>query len=153
MRVAIASDHEGFRLKERIMSLLESMNHEVIDLGCNSREPVDYPDYALAIGKALRTGTAQRAVFLCGSGVGACIAANKLPGVRAAVCHDLSSARMSIEDHDTNVLCLGANMIAEQLAEEVVAHWITSRFSELARHRRRVEKVHRMDLRLDQQYA
>jgi RpiB/LacA/LacB family sugar-phosphate isomerase len=145
MRVAVASDHVGFRLKEKIVELLEGLDHEVMDLGCFSQEPVDYPDYALAIGKAIREGVAQRGVFLCGSGVGASIAANKVHGIRAALCHDIFSAHQSIEDDDANVLCLGANVVGESLAEDLLQAWMSARFSGLDRHRRRVEKIMRIE--------
>src|SRR4051812_16804995 len=111
MRVVLAADHGGYLLKERIALLLEGLGHEVVDIGTHSKEPVDYPDYAVQIGKYLRDAVAQRAIFLCGSGVGASIAANKVPGIRAALCHDVFSAHQSVEDDDANVLCLGAGVV------------------------------------------
>ncbi len=145
MRIAVASDHEGFRMKEMVLSLLDSLRHEAIDLGSYSKEPVDYPDYALEIGKSIRSGNAQRAIFICGSGVGASIAANKVSGLRAGLCHDTFSAHQSVEDDDANVLCIGANVIGERLAEEIIHVWLNARFSGLERHRRRVNKIIRME--------
>lgn len=145
MRIILAADHGGFPLKERVALFLETLGHEVIDIGTHSKEPVDYPDYALQLGKLLRDEVAPRAVFLCGSGVGASIAANKVMGIRAALCHDSYSARQSVEDDDANVLCLGAAVVGEGLAEELVRTWLEARFSELERHRRRVDKVQRIE--------
>jgi RpiB/LacA/LacB family sugar-phosphate isomerase len=132
-------------MKEMVLSLLDSLRHEAIDLGSYSKEPVDYPDYALEIGKSIRSGNAQRAIFICGSGVGASIAANKVSGLRAGLCHDTFSAHQSVEDDDANVLCIGANVIGERLAEEIIHVWLNARFSGLERHRRRVNKIIRME--------
>jgi len=145
MRVVLAADHVGFRLKDHVSLLLEGLGHEVIDIGTFSSEPVDYPDYAVQIAKLLHDQVGHRAVFLCGSGVGASIAANKLNGVRAALCHDVFSAHQSVEDDNANVLCLGANVIGERLAEDLVKVWMNARFSELDRHRRRVDKIQRFE--------
>jgi ribose 5-phosphate isomerase B len=145
MRIVLAADHGGYLLKERIALLLEGLGHEVIDIGTHSRDPVDYPDYAVQIGKLLRDQVASRAIFLCGSGVGASIAANKVFGLRAALCHDMFSAHQSIEDDDANVLCIGANVVGERLAEDLVRTWLDAEFSQLERHRRRIEKIHRLE--------
>lgn len=145
MRVAVAADHIGFRLKEVLIPVIESLGHEVIDLGTHSRDPVDYPDYAVSIGRVIRDNLASRAILLCGSGVGASIAANKIRGLRAALCHDVFSAHQSVEDDDANVLCLGANVVGERLAEDLVQTWMAARFSNLERHRRRVDKVLRLE--------
>lgn len=148
MRVAVAADHGGFRLKEALIPFLESLGHEVMDLGTHNTDPVDYPDYATAIGKVIRDEIADRALFVCGSGVGASIAANKVRGLRAALCHDVFSAHQSIEDDDANVLCLGANVVGDRLAEDLVETWMNARFSGLERHRRRVNKIGRLDREL-----
>ena len=141
MRIAVGTDHAGFPLKEPAIAELESLGHEVLDLGTNSTEAVDYPDYAQAVGEAIMRGEAERGLLLCGSGVGACVAANKVPGVRAATCHDTFSAHQGVEDDDVNVLCLGARVIGEQLAIEVIRAWVQARFSNAERHKRRLGKV------------
>ena len=115
MRVAIACDHAGFPLKQRVIDVVRAHGHEPIDLGTNSTEPVDYPDYAKAIGEAIQQGRADRGVLLCGSGVGASVAASKLRGIRAAVCHDTYSAHQGVEHDDMNVLALGARIIGAEL--------------------------------------
>ena len=141
MRIAVGTDHAGFPLKEPAIAELESLGHEVLDLGTDSTEAVDYPDYAQAVGEAIMRGEAERGLLLCGSGVGACVAANKVPGVRAATCHDTFSAHQGVEDDDVNVLCLGARVIGEQLAIEVIRAWVQARFSNAERHKRRLGKV------------
>jgi len=118
------------------------LGHEVLDLGVHSsEEPSDYPDIALAVGRALQEGRAQRGILVCGSGVGASVAANKLRGIRAAVCHDTFSARQGVEDDDMNILCLGQRVVGTELAKEVVRVFLEARFSEEERHRRRLRKV------------
>lgn len=141
MRIAVGADHAGFTLKGHLTDLLEEEGHSVIDLGTHSLEPVDYPDYAEAVGKAVIREQAEVGILLCGSGVGACIAANKLRGVRAALCHDVYSARQSREHDDANVLCLGPRVIGPKLAEELVRAFLAARFTHEERHRRRLEKV------------
>lgn len=141
MRIVVGTDHAGFPLKASAIAELESLGHEVLDLGTDSTEAVDYPDYAQAVGEAIMRGEAERGLLLCGSGVGACVAANKVPGVRAATCHDTFSAHQGVEDDDVNVLCLGARVIGEQLATEVIRAWVQARFSNAERHQRRLGKV------------
>ncbi len=141
MKLAIGCDHGGFELKEPIINLLKGMGHSVIDLGTDSTKAVDYPDYALAVGKAVIEGNADRGIVICGSGVGASVAINKIPGIRAGLCHDTFSAHQGKEDDDTNVLCLGARVIGVQLALEVVKTWVNAEFSGAERHVRRLEKV------------
>lgn len=141
MKIAIASDHGGFPLKAPLVQMLQAEGHEVSDLGPPSAEPVDYPDYAEAVGRAVQQGQVERGILLCGSGVGACIAANKLRGIRAALCHDTYSARQSVQHDDANILCLGARVIGIELAFEIVRAFIGARFSGEARHRRRLDKV------------
>jgi ribose 5-phosphate isomerase B len=142
MKVALGADHGGFRLKQALAEHLKALGHEVLDLGVHSsEEPSDYPDIALAVGRALQEGRAQRGILVCGSGVGASVAANKLRGIRAAVCHDTFSARQGVEDDDMNILCLGQRVVGTELAKEVVRVFLEARFSEEERHRRRLRKV------------
>ena len=147
MRIAIGCDHAGFRLKKAAVEELRRLGHEVIDLGTKSEEPVDYPDFAQAVGEAVMRGEADRGLLLCGSGVGASVAANKIPGVRAAVCHDTFSARQGVEDDDMNVLCLGARVIGPQLALDVIRAWQGAVFSNAERHARRLGKVKELEAR------
>jgi ribose 5-phosphate isomerase B len=141
MNLAVASDHGGYPLKARIIDELRKAGHEVSDLGTNSADPVDYPDYARAVAEAVLSGRAERAILLCGSGAGACVAANKFRGIRAATCHDSFSARQCVEDDDVNVLCLGARVIGPELAVELVRDYVNARFSGAERHRRRLAKI------------
>ena len=141
MKIALASDHGGFPLKARIDRELRALGHEVLDLGTNSADPVDYPDYARAVAEAVLDGRAERAVLLCGSGAGACVAANKLKGIRAATCHDVFSAHQCVEDDDVNVLCLGARVVGPELAVDLVRTYVNARFSGAERHRRRLGKI------------
>src|SRR5436309_7866682 len=127
MRVAIGADHAGFALKQLIGGDLRDLGHEVIDLGTDSMDPVDYPDYAEAVGKVILDGKADRGVLVCGNGVGASVAANKLPGIRAALCHDTYSARQGVEHDDMNILVLGGRVIGSELARELVMPtWLPS---------------------------
>jgi len=141
VNLAVASDHGGFPLKARVIAELTRLGHAVTDLGTNSPESVDYPDYAQAIAREVLEGRAQRAVFLCGSGAGACVAANKFRGIRAATCHDSFSARQCVEDDDVNVLCLGARVIGPELAVDLVRDYINAKFSGAERHVRRLGKI------------
>jgi ribose 5-phosphate isomerase B len=139
--VAISSDHAGWPLKAELVQLLESRRVTVLDLGTNGPESVDYPDFAEAAGRAVQDGRAWRAVVVCGSGAGAAIAANKLKGIRASVCHDTYTAHQAVEHDDMNVLCLGARIIGAALAEEILDAFLAARFSEDERHVRRLNKV------------
>jgi RpiB/LacA/LacB family sugar-phosphate isomerase len=141
MRIAIASDHAGFKLKQDLLKYLEELGHWVVDLGTNSEDPVDYPDYAAAIGHAVLEGAAERGVLICGSGVGASVAANKLKGIRAAVCHDTYSAHQGVEHDDMNVLVLGSRVIGPALGRELVTAFLHATFSGEERHVRRLNKV------------
>jgi ribose 5-phosphate isomerase B len=141
MKVAVASDHAGFPLKARITEELGKWGHDTVDLGTDSTDPVDYPDYARAVAEAVMQGRAERAVLLCGSGAGACVAANKFKGVRAATCHDTFSAHQSVEDDDVNVLCLGARVVGPELAVDLVRQYMDARFSGAERHKRRLGKI------------
>jgi ribose 5-phosphate isomerase B len=141
MNVAVASDHAGFPLKGRVLEELQRLGHQALDLGTHSTDPVDYPDSAKAVAEAVLDGRAERAVLLCGSGAGACVAANKFRGVRAATCHDTFSAHQAVEDDDINVFCLGARVIGSELAAELVRVYMAARFSGLERHNRRLQKI------------
>jgi ribose 5-phosphate isomerase B len=145
MRVAVACDHAGFPLKAMVIDTVRDAGHEVIDLGTNSTDSVDYPDYAEKVGRAIQEGIADRCVFLCGSGVGASIAANKMKGVYAAVCHDTYSAHQGVEHDSMNVLCLGSRIIGPELVKELVRAFLSARFSNEDRHIRRVIKVRKLE--------
>jgi ribose 5-phosphate isomerase B len=141
MIIAIGSDHGGFHLKQAVIPLLKDLGHTVLDAGAYTDEPSDYPDFAKAVAEIIMSKKAKRGILICGSGVGACIAANKFPGIRASVCHDTFSARQGVEDDDMNILCLGARVIGPELAYEVVRTFLSAKFSNAARHRRRLNKV------------
>jgi ribose 5-phosphate isomerase B len=140
-KVAIAADHGGFPLKQTLIDFMVKQGIEVLDLGTNSTASVDYPDFAESLGKAVSSGEAERGVLLCGSGVGASVAANKIPGVRAGLCHDTYSAHQGVEHDDMNVLCLGARVIGPELALELVKFFLGAQFSGEERHLRRLNKV------------
>jgi ribose 5-phosphate isomerase B len=141
MKIAIGADHGGFDLKEELTSFLRKQGHTVLDVGSYDDRPSDYPDFALAVAEKVVKKKAARGILVCGSGVGACIAANKISGIRASVSHDTFSAHQGVEDDAMNVLCLGARIIGPRLAEEVVAAFINARFSNAQRHRKRLQKV------------
>ncbi len=146
MKIAIACDHGGYPLKKPLIALMKSLGHEVLDLGAhelNGRD--DYPDFARYVGQAIQHGQARRGVLLCGSGVGASIAASKQKGVRAAVCHDTYSAGQGVEHDDMNVLCLGARIVGESLACELVKAFVGAEFTAEQRHARRLEKVNAIE--------
>lgn len=141
MRLVIGGDHAGFPMKGPVVELLKSWGHPVEDLGTHSPEPVDFPDIAQTVCAAIREGRAERGVLVCGTGVGACIAGNKIPGIRAALCHDVYSAHQCVEHDDVNLLCLGAQIIGLKLAEEVLRAFLAARFSTEEHFRRRVAKL------------
>lgn len=142
MNVAFASDHAGWPLRARMLAEIAAAGHVVMDCGSAEIEPGDdYPDRSAAVGRAVVHGRAERGVVVCGSGVGAAVAANKVRGIRACMCHDSFSARQGVEDDDMNVLCLGARVIGEELAAELLRDFLAARFSGAERHRRRVEKI------------
>ena len=145
--VALGSDHTGIALKAAILAHLRTRGLAVHDVGTNSSEPVDYPDFAEALGTALRNNQADRGVLVCGSGVGASVAANKIPGVRAGLCHDTYSAHQGVEHDDMNVLVLGARVIGLELAKELVERFVTAQFTGEERHRRRLEKIKSLETR------
>lgn len=140
MKIAIGSDHRGFDAKERVVALLRQLKHEVLDLGTSSRESCDYPDFSLAVAGTVAKSGADRGVLLCGSGVGVSITANKVAGVRAALCHDELTAEMSRRHNDANVLCLPADLIGDALMKRMVEVWLATDF-EGGRHSRRVNKI------------
>ena len=148
MRVAIGADHAGFSLKQDLVEYLEGLKHDVLDLGTNSADPVDYPDYAEAVGRAVVEGDAERGLLVCGSGVGASVAANKIAGIRAGLCHDAYSAHQGVEHDDMNVLVLGARVIGPALARELARGFLAANFSGAERHRRRLEKVAKLEKKI-----
>jgi RpiB/LacA/LacB family sugar-phosphate isomerase len=145
MRIAIGSDHAGFPLKKDLTAHIRQLGHQVLDVGTHDTDPVDYPDYAEAVSKTLLDGSAERGVLVCGSGVGASVAANKLPGIRAGLCHDTYSARQGVEHDDMNVLVLGGRVIGPELARELVTAYLGATFTGEERHRRRLHKVHALE--------
>jgi ribose 5-phosphate isomerase B len=147
MRIAVGADHAGFPLKELVIQAVKASGHTVLDLGAFDATPSDYPDFALAIGRAIQEGRAERGILLCGSGVGASIAANKLRGIRAALCHDTYSAHQCVEHDDANVLCLGPRIIGPSLMTELVTAFLGAQFTGEERHQRRVAKIAAMEQR------
>ena len=147
MRTAIGSDHAGFELKVTLAKLLRELGDEVIDVGTNNTDPVDYPDFAEAVGKAILDGRAERGVLICGSGIGASVAANKVRGIRAGLCHDTYSAHQGVEHDDMNVLVLGARVIGEAPASECVRAFAGAKFTKEERHVRRLNKVKAIEAR------
>ena len=147
MRVVVGGDHAGFPMKGPLVEALRSWGHEVADLGTHTPDPVDFPDVARTVCAAVKDGQAERAIMVCGTGVGACIAANKIPGVRAALCHDVYSAHQCVEHDDVNVMCLGAQIVGEKLAMELIEAFLKAEFSTEEHFRRRVRKLHEMEKR------
>jgi RpiB/LacA/LacB family sugar-phosphate isomerase len=149
MRITIGSDHAGFELKQILADFLRSEGHELTDVGTNSTNPVDYPDFAEALSKSVLRGDSERGILICGSGVGASVAANKIPGIRAGLCHDGYSAHQGVEHDDTNVLVLGSRVIGPELAKDLCRNFLNARFANEERHRRRLNKV----LSIEQRYC
>lgn len=148
MKIAIASDHAGFELKNEIRDYVAGLGHEVFDLGAYSAEPSDYPDFAELVGRALHDKRAERGILICGSGVGVCVAANKMPGIRAGICHDTYSAHQGVEHDDMNVLVLGSRIVGYALAYDLVATYLNARFqSNEERFMRRFNKVKAIEAR------
>jgi ribose 5-phosphate isomerase B len=149
MKIAIACDHAGFPLKDMVLETVLNLGHAILDLGTDSEKPVDYPDFAEKLGRAIQNGDADRGILLCGSGVGACIAANKMRGVYAGVCHDVYSAHQGVEHDDMNVLCIGARILDPELAREIVSTFLSARFlgqdPGQERHARRVAKIKNLE--------
>ena len=147
MRVTIGSDHAGFALKSDLIAFLRDEGHEVVDVGTRSTDPVDYPDYAEAVARSVLNGDGERGILICGSGVGASVAANKVRGIRAGLCHDTYSAHQGVEHDDMNVLVLGSRVIGAQLARELAQSYLRARFTGEDRHVRRLNKVKAIEAR------
>jgi RpiB/LacA/LacB family sugar-phosphate isomerase len=141
MRIAIGSDHAGYELKQQLAAYMKDMGHQIRDLGTHGTDPVDYPDFAEAVAREVVKGAAERGVLICGSGVGASVAANKVPGIRAGVCHDTYSAHQGVEHDDVNILVVGARVVGVELAKEITKTFLGARFSKEERHQRRLDKV------------
>lgn len=141
MRIALGCDHAGFSLKQRVASLVQSAGHEIVDCGTDSNCAVDYPDYARKVGETIVAGKADRGILLCGSGVRVSVAANKIPGIRAAICHDTYSAHQGVEHDDMNVLCVGARIVGEEVASELIRAFLNAQFTKEERHVRRLNKT------------
>jgi RpiB/LacA/LacB family sugar-phosphate isomerase len=141
MKVVIGSDHAGFQLKNAMGDLLRSLGHEVLDIGAFNENPSDYPDFAEAVGRAILDGRAERGVLICGSGIGASVAANKLIGIRAGICHDTYSGHQGVEHDNMNVLVMGSRVVGEKLAEDIVRAYLPAKFTNEERHVRRLAKV------------
>ncbi len=147
MRIVLGADHAGFELKQNLLAFVSELGHTAVDVGTESTAPVDYPDYAEAVGLAILDGTAERGILICGSGVGASVAANKIPGIRAAVCHDTYSGHQGVEHDDMNVLVMGSRVIASELARDIVRAFLGATFSGEERHVRRLGKVRGIESR------
>ena len=146
MRLVIGSDHAGYALKSAVVAHIRKLGHEVIDVGSYDEKPVDFPDVAREVAGKITRGEVERGIMVCGTGVGASIAANKMKGIRAAVCHDVHSAHQSVEHDDVNVMCIGAQIVGPWLATDLITAYLDARFaSEDADFARRVEKLHEMD--------
>jgi RpiB/LacA/LacB family sugar-phosphate isomerase len=147
MKLTIGSDHAGFELKQLLVPFLQQHGHELNDVGTHNSSPVDYPDYAEAVAVAVLQGRSERGILICGSGVGASVAANKIPGVRAGLCHDCYSAHQGVEHDNLNILVLGSRVIGTELAMDLCITFINARFTNEERHRRRLEKIHSIEQR------
>lgn len=145
LRVAIGGDHAGFDLKQTVTKKLNGTVSCVIDCGAHNTEPSDYPDFAVAVANELKQGNADRGILVCGSGVGVSVAANKIPGIRAAICHDVYSAHQGVEHDDMNVLCIGGRIIGSALAQEIVSAFLAATYSPQERHARRLEQVLKLE--------
>ena len=145
MRIALGADHGGYRLKVQIVEFLKNLGHEVRDLGTHNEEPADYPDFARAVSQKILLRQADRGILICGSGIGASVAANKFPGIRAGTCHDTFSAHQGVEDDNINILCIGARVIGNEIAKDIVKVWLSASFSGAERHRRRLAKVEEIE--------
>ena len=145
MKLVIGSDHAGWALKGGVIAHIRSLGHDVIDVGSHDPNPVDFPDIAKSLTSRVLSGEAQRGIMVCGTGVGASIAANKVRGIRAAVCHDVHSAHQSVEHDDVNVMCIGAQIVGPWLANDLVAAFLEAKFEDNEDYRRRVAKLHEMD--------
>ncbi|MGM0923485.1 MAG: RpiB/LacA/LacB family sugar-phosphate isomerase [Bacillota bacterium] len=145
MKIIVGGDHAGFPLKQEVVNAISKLGHEVEDFGCYNSEPVDFPDITKKVCEAVLNGEAERAILVCGTGVGACIAANKIPGIRASVCHDIYSSHQCVEHDDVNVMCVGAQIIGPVIMAELVESFLNAAFSTEEEFRRRVRKLHLME--------
>lgn len=145
MKIAVGGDHAGFPLKSTLIQAIQELGHEVQDYGCHSEEPVDFPDIAADVCNSVRNGETDKGIMICGTGVGAAIAANKTSGIRAAVCHDVYSAHQCVEHDDVNVFCIGAQIVGYKLAIDLIDTYLKAKFSTAPEFRRRVDKLHLMD--------
>lgn len=149
MKIAIGADHGGYRLKDEIVPFILSLGHEIEDLGCDCTQSVDYPDYAMPVADRVASGQADRGILICGTGIGMSIAANKIPGIRCALVHDLFSAKATREHNDSNVLAMGERVIGPGVAQEIIRVWLETSFSQGERHVARVNKLKQ----IEEQYA
>ena len=145
MNIAVACDHGGFPLKKTVIETIQSLGHKVIDLGTNNTERVDFPDFVEKAGREIQNGNAERGIVICGSGVGACIAANKMKGIYAGICHDTYSAHQGVEHDNMNVLCLGGRIIGEELAKEIVTAYINATYLGTGNYLRRFKKIEKLE--------
>ena len=144
-KIVIGGDHRGYHLKEKMKEVLQKKNFEVLDVGTFSTEMVDYPDIAIELVKPILTGECEKGILICGSGIGACVAANKFKGIRAGICHDVFSAHQGVEDDDMNVLCLGAGIIGPSLAEDVIDSFLNAKLKPEERYKRRLDKIKKIE--------
>lgn len=147
MKIAIGSDHAGYLLKKDLIPYLKDLGYKIKDIGTNNVTPVDYPDYAEKLSMEILNGNAERGIFICGSGVGASVAANKIPGIRAGLCHDSYTAHQSVEHDNINVMVMGSRVIGMELAKELVITFLKAKFSGAERHKRRLKKINRIEKR------
>jgi ribose 5-phosphate isomerase B len=153
MKIAIGGDHAGYSLKEKVIEFLKELGHDVVHCGSFDPNPVDFPDITKLVCEKVLKGEVQKAILVCGTGVGASIAANKIPGIRASVCHDIYSAHQCVEHDNVNVMCVGAQIIGDALMKDLVRSFLSAQFSTAAEFRRRVEKLSLMELEYAQQLA
>ncbi len=144
MRIAVGCDHRGFEVKRRVVPLVQNLGHEIVDVGAGSQESCDYPDFAFDVARLVSTGQVDRGILICGTGIGMCIAANKVPGVRAALCHDSITAEMCRRHNNANILCISADLLGDELIDRMVRIWLETEF-EGGRHARRVDKISRFE--------
>ncbi len=145
MKIAIGSDHAGFVLKTEVLEVVRKAGYEVLDVGTYATDPVDYPDFAYKVGKAIQEGKVERGITICGSGIGACITSNKMKGIYAGICHDTYSAHQGVEHDGMNVLCMGARIIGSELANEIVLSFLNASVEQAERHQKRRRKIHEIE--------
>jgi len=152
MKIALGSDHCGFEMKKTLLPFLQTLKCEIVDYGCDSTEPVDFPDISQKVCDAVRNGHSKRGILICGTGVGAAIAANKIPGIRAAVCHDFHSAHQAVEHDDVNIMCLGAQIVGPWLAEDLIRAFLNANFKTEDHFVRRVKKLQQLEIAAAKEY-